>query len=201
MARRWRRDRQDPVEIIREEVTVINSKGSVKRSDTTLIYADPRGDPLYDPSTRTFRGLPAGYIAIRHCRGLEETGDSKETGGSTDGQMSAVLGAPQQGHGDQAANLERGKDDLVLFSSEGRDGITELDGEPGCESPAGRRPVDYTASTDDLGPRAAASGSARIQEVNGSNYGRLDLLSTGLEFDGGGPSPERVRGDWLSRRR
>ena len=40
--------------------------------------ADPRDDPLYDPNTGIFRGLPAGYMAIRHVCGLEETGDSKE---------------------------------------------------------------------------------------------------------------------------
>ena len=63
-----------------------------------------------DPSTRTDRGLPAGYIAIRHCCGFEETGSSKESGGSTEGPVSSVLGAPLQGHGDQSSNIERGKD-------------------------------------------------------------------------------------------
>jgi len=32
-------------------------------------YADPCADPLYDPSTGIFKGLPPGYMAIRHCRG------------------------------------------------------------------------------------------------------------------------------------
>ena len=33
--------------------------------------ADPHDDPLYDPNTGIFRGLPAGYMAIRHGRGGE----------------------------------------------------------------------------------------------------------------------------------
>ena len=44
-----------------------------RRSMKVKAVTKMKDDPLYDPATRTFRGLPAGYVAIRHRRCPEET--------------------------------------------------------------------------------------------------------------------------------